>query len=104
MVYNGKVFTKIRKGGAKCNKSESISLSSLPVDTLTVTVVDERHWDFPLANADDQLLYVSEGSVSKYPSISFLMSWAFTGSNPEKGSSNMSSEGRWATVVMNWTF
>ena len=68
MVYNGKVFTKIRKGGAKCNKSESISLSSLPVDTLTVTVVDERHWDFPLANADDQLLYVSEG----YPIVAKL--------------------------------
>lgn len=68
MVYNGKVFTKIRKGGAKCNKSESISLSSLPVDTLTVTVVDERHWDFPLANADDQLLYVSEG----YPVVTKL--------------------------------
>lgn len=68
MVYNGKVFTKIRKGGAKCNKSESISLSSLPVDTLTVTVVDERHWDFPLASADDQLLYVSEG----YPVVAKL--------------------------------
>lgn len=68
MVYNGKVFTKIRKGGAKCNKSESLSLSSLPVDTLTVTVVDERHWDFPLANSDDQLLYVSEG----YPIVAKL--------------------------------
>lgn len=68
MVYNGKVFTKIRKGGAKCNKSESISLSSLPVDTLTVTVVDERHWKFPLANAGDQLLYVSEG----YPVVAKL--------------------------------
>lgn len=68
MVYNGKVFTKIRKGGAKCNKSESISLSSLPVDTLTVTVVDERHWNFPLANSDDQLLYVSEG----YPVVAKL--------------------------------
>lgn len=68
MVYNGKVFTKIRKGGAKCNKSESISLSSLPVDTLTVTVVDERHWNFPLANSDDQLLYVSEG----YPIVAKL--------------------------------
>lgn len=68
MVYNGKVFTKIRKGGAKCNKSESISLSSLPVDTLTVTVVDERHWDFPLANADDQLLYICEG----YPIVTKL--------------------------------
>lgn len=68
MVYNGKVFTKIRKGGAKCNKSESISLSSLPVDTLTVTVVDERHWGFPLANADDQLLYICEG----YPIVAKL--------------------------------
>ncbi len=68
MVYNGKVFTKIRKGGAKCNKSESISLSSLPVDTLTVTVVDERHWGFPLANADDQLLYICEG----YPIVTKL--------------------------------
>lgn len=68
MVYNGKVFTKIRKGEAKCNKSESISLSSLPVDTLTVTVVDERHWDFPLANADDQLLYICEG----YPIVAKL--------------------------------
>lgn len=68
MVYNGKVFTKIRKGEAKCNKSESISLSSLPVDTLTVTVVDERHWDFPLANADDQLLYICEG----YPVVAKL--------------------------------
>lgn len=68
MVYNGKVFTKIRKGGAKCNKYESISLSSLPVDTLTVTVVDERHWGFPLANADDQLLYICEG----YPIVTKL--------------------------------
>lgn len=69
MVYNGKVFTKIRKGEAKCNKSESISLSSLPVDTLTVTVVDERHWDFPLANSDDQLLYICEG----YPIVAKLL-------------------------------
>lgn len=66
LVYKGKVFTRIRKGGAKCNKSESISLSSLPVDTLTVTVVDEEHWNFPLAKSDDQLLLISEG----YPLVS----------------------------------
>ncbi len=67
MVYNGKTYDRIRR--AKCNKSESISLSSLPVDTLTVEVVDERHWNFPLA-APDQLPLAVEG----YPVVTKLSS------------------------------
>lgn len=67
IVYNGKTYDRIRR--AKCNKSESISLSSLPIDTLTVEVVDERHWNFPLA-APDQLPLVVEG----YPVVTKLSS------------------------------
>lgn len=67
MVYNGETYDRIRR--AKCNKSESISLSSLPVDTLTVEVVDERHWNFPLATPD-QLPLAVEG----YPVVTKLSS------------------------------
>lgn len=59
LVYKGTTYELIRS--ARCSKSESISLSSLPVDTLSVTVVDQRHWDFPLSAPDQLLIVPSDG-------------------------------------------
>lgn len=39
LVYNNKTYERLRK--ASCNLSESLSLSALPIDTLTATVVEE---------------------------------------------------------------
>lgn len=41
LVYRGHTFSRIRQGSAKGRFSESISLSTLPIDTLTVTVVED---------------------------------------------------------------
>ena len=72
LIYNGKAYTKIRKGGAKCLKQESVSLSSLPIDTLTVTVVDESHWRFPIGSVKKkdqaQYLWTTQG----YPIVTKL--------------------------------
>lgn len=59
LYYKGKVYARIRS--AKCNKSESISLSTLPVDTLTATVVDERHWDNLLGYSGDRFPFTIDG-------------------------------------------
>lgn len=47
IVYSGKNFERIRS--LRVNQSESLSLSSLPVDTLKAVVVDERRTDRLLA-------------------------------------------------------
>ncbi len=39
LLYNSKTFERLRK--ASCNLSESLSLSALPIDTLSATVVEE---------------------------------------------------------------
>lgn len=41
LVYRGHTFSHIRQGSAKARFSESISLSTLPIDTLSVTVVED---------------------------------------------------------------
>lgn len=40
LVYRGHTFSRIRQGSARGRFSESISLSTLPIDTLSVTVVE----------------------------------------------------------------
>lgn len=39
LVYSSKTYERLRK--ASCNLSESLSLSALPIDTLTATIVEE---------------------------------------------------------------
>lgn len=41
LMYRGHTFSHIRQGSAKARFSESISLSTLPIDTLSVTVVED---------------------------------------------------------------
>lgn len=41
LIYNSKTYERLRK--ASCNLSESLSLSALPIDTLTATIVEETN-------------------------------------------------------------
>lgn len=41
LLYNNRTFERLRK--ASCNLSESLSLSALPIDTLSATVVEETN-------------------------------------------------------------